>query len=811
MGPQLISGRYQVVERLGRGAMGVVYKAYDPILGRHIAVKQMAEGICEDSQLRQRFSQEARAAASLNHPNIVTIYEFEDHGGEICIVMELLEGVDLATLTARNVAVPLEARLNIIAQVCDGLDFAHRAGVIHRDVKPANLHVSPAGVVKILDFGIARLASSKMSTSGQVVGTPDYMSPEQVMAGQLDARSDLFAVGAVLYELLTGSKPFEADSVTAVLIKIVRDPHVPLREKAPHLPASLIALVERALAKNPADRPQTAQEMRAGLIACSLGGHSPLDPATIISLSNVVTAETLRSRTSVQSQAPDPVAPSQHAGSSPGELRLAGLALERGRALRESGDLAGAMGVFRSVLETVPGHSDALQELAGLEKAIGELSSSKAHGRVRVPSVTGGVAAGFSLSKKTFAYAAIAVTSLALITVGALAYRSSHAPQPGSTVTSRDPDSPKSAAVVPSPSAVSSPTVPPPPAVVPPPAKPSDPPRTTVAPPKPMGERGIPLNKPDDAPREPTDRPVVTPNHSLTIPDGSEVRLRLSQPLSSGDAKPGQAIDFTVAADVTVNGQVVIRRGAPARGSVVSVTSQRLRRAGKLEFKFESVDGGKGQEIRLQGMHADQGKSGRLRSDEVEFDPSAEFVATVAGNTSMSPASASAPVAREPSGGPATSASASLHFTIYISAPERDGFKDTSKPTQDSIADIAKQIPRQENGLVTVTTQSPRADVTLTVVERGVGSQQYGQRVSFQRYYGGAELETTPMIANTYWLSTILQVGKYKKEFTGRWVDSNPVGPFSMGAWTNCANQVARNVVSWVAANSERLRRETNK
>jgi serine/threonine protein kinase len=381
---QLIDGRYTVIERLGKGAMGVVYKAHDAVLDRQVAVKAMVAEIDDDPQLRQRFSQEARAAARLNHRNIITIYELHESDNQLYIVMELLEGVDLATLMKRQVGLPLEAKLNMIAQVCDGLDYAHRKGIIHRDIKPANLHVSPAGTVKILDFGIARLAQSKMTTTGGLVGTPDYMSPEQVMAGSLDARSDLFAVGAVMYELLSGSKPFEADSVTALLMKIVRDPHVPLRERAPHLPDAAILLVERLLQKDPNHRPSTAQEVQSALLSIATD-RPPLDAATVSILATAVTAETMRPKT--------PSPPSRTGGSgtarkqsgassavrrpaSDSSSRLASLAIERGRALREAGDLAGAMKVFRSVLEIAPGNAEALGELEEMERAFARITSS---------------------------------------------------------------------------------------------------------------------------------------------------------------------------------------------------------------------------------------------------------------------------------------------------------------------------------------------------------------------------------------------------------------------------------------------------
>jgi serine/threonine-protein kinase len=371
----LVGGRYTVIERIGKGAMGVVYKCHDTVLDRVVAVKQMVAEIDDDLQLRKRFTQEARSAARLNHGNIITIYELHESDSHLAIVMELLEGVDLATLIKHQTPLPLEARLNLMAQVCDGLAYAHAAGIVHRDIKPANLHVSPAGVVKILDFGIARLASSKMTSTGGLIGTPDYMSPEQVMAREVDARSDLFAIGAVLYELVAGVKPFKADSITALLMKIVREPHVPLAERVADLPDGISTLVERLLAKDPADRPDSAREVREALLALST--ERPLfDAGTVSTLAKAVTDETLRPRTprppsraSVRSM---PVAPADASSS-----KLASLAIEQGRALRQSGDLAGAMKVFRSVLELAPGNAEALAELEQMERAFAELTASR--------------------------------------------------------------------------------------------------------------------------------------------------------------------------------------------------------------------------------------------------------------------------------------------------------------------------------------------------------------------------------------------------------------------------------------------------
>ena len=666
MESRVICGRYQVIERLGRGAMGVVYKAYDPVLRRYVAVKQMADSVVEDPHLRERFTQEARAAAGLNHRNIVTVYELEEGGSEIFIVMELLEGVDLGTLIARKAPMALEARLNIMAQVCDGLDFAHRAGIIHRDIKPANLHVSPTGNLKILDFGIARLASSQIATTGGVLGTPHYMSPEQLMAGPLDARSDLFAVGAVLYEFLSGAKPFEADSVTAVLIKIMRDPHVPLRERAPHLSSALNTLIDRALAKNPAERPQSAQEMRDALLSCAPAERSPFAAETVLMLSKAVTAEIVRPPAPARTATVvTPASTSQAvAAASDTERRLAKLALEQGRALRDSGDLVGAMRVFRSVLETVPGHTEALRELADLEEAIGRATNA----RGRPASLPDKQTTTASSATHNVATGLAAVGLIALLLAGGLAAYSwvnrirnlgpasaTNGPVPAATTDSavqetHIPAMPIAAVApsgpVASPLAVADarPSLPPRPAVAKP-AAPDRPSRTQSASSS-TGTSPLPVadDRTSSPPRSGITQPVsdqpsptVTSSEatSVTIPDGEEVKLKLSNSLSSGNAKVGDVVEFTVAEPITVAGHIVIQQGAVAKGTVLTVTSQRFRRPGSLEVRFDSVRVADGQEASLRGVYSQQGHRGRIRGEEVELDAGTPFTAQIAEGISM--------------------------------------------------------------------------------------------------------------------------------------------------------------------------------
>jgi serine/threonine-protein kinase len=261
--PQRI-GKYEVVGKIGQGAMGEVFRAHDPVLNRDVAIKRISGGLDVDEMVRKRFEREAKAAALLMHPNIITVYELGIEGDQLFMAMELLDGVDLKQVLASR-RMTLDEKVGAMEQICEGLAYAHAHDIVHRDLKPANIHILPSGKVKIMDFGLARLSGSEMTSTGMVMGTPHYMSPEQVKGAKADARSDVFALGCVLYEMLTGRKPFDAESMHAVLFKIMQEEPAPLREAAPGTPEALVQVVERALAKNPAERFDNASEMLAGI------------------------------------------------------------------------------------------------------------------------------------------------------------------------------------------------------------------------------------------------------------------------------------------------------------------------------------------------------------------------------------------------------------------------------------------------------------------------------------------------------------------------------------------------------------------
>jgi serine/threonine protein kinase/tetratricopeptide (TPR) repeat protein len=274
-------GKYVIVGKIGHGAMGEVYKAHDPILNRHVAVKTMSSMSAADTDLVQRFQREAQSAARLNHTNIVTVFDFGQEKGQFYMAMELLEGVDLKELIAGRGLNDLWDKLDVMEQVCDGLAYAHAQGVVHRDLKPANLRVLPSGRVKIMDFGLARLGASEMTAAGMIMGTPNYMSPEQVKGQKAEASSDIFSLGAVFYELLSGQKAFHADSMHTILYKVLEEQPEPMERRVPSLPPPFIALVDRALQKDAARRFPNAGEMREALreIRESLS-TGQYDPAT---------------------------------------------------------------------------------------------------------------------------------------------------------------------------------------------------------------------------------------------------------------------------------------------------------------------------------------------------------------------------------------------------------------------------------------------------------------------------------------------------------------------------------------------------
>jgi serine/threonine protein kinase len=264
-------GRYEVIGELGQGAMGVVYKAKDPLIDRVVAIKtiNLSQALEEREEYEARFYQEARAAGRLSHHNIVTIYDVGKSGDVAYIAMEFLQGRELRDILNEKSLLPLNQVLDIVAQVAQGLAYAHEHGIVHRDVKPSNIMIQKDGHVKITDFGIARMASAAVRTqTGMVLGSPKYMSPEQVMGKLTDQRSDIFSLGVMLYEMLTGRPPFSGENVNAIMYQTLNAAPPQPSSMNPAVPDMLNFIVAKALAKKMDERYQNSEEFANDLRAC---------------------------------------------------------------------------------------------------------------------------------------------------------------------------------------------------------------------------------------------------------------------------------------------------------------------------------------------------------------------------------------------------------------------------------------------------------------------------------------------------------------------------------------------------------------
>jgi tetratricopeptide (TPR) repeat protein/predicted Ser/Thr protein kinase len=271
-------GRYEIQRRLGRGGMGTVYVAHDPVLGRMVAVKVFATDL-DLPDAAQRFTREARSAAALNHSNIVTVHDYGDVDSQPFIVMEYVQGETLADIIRRKAPVALTEKLRWVEELCAGASYAHRSGVLHRDIKPTNLMINRGGQLKILDFGIARMMGTLSPKATALVGTPGYMAPEQILGEGLDHRADLFSIGVVCYELLTYTEAFPGETLPTITHRILTQEPAPMRNLVPELHPELVAIVERSLRKNPAERFDDVEALRIAVarVRRQLENEAPWD------------------------------------------------------------------------------------------------------------------------------------------------------------------------------------------------------------------------------------------------------------------------------------------------------------------------------------------------------------------------------------------------------------------------------------------------------------------------------------------------------------------------------------------------------
>jgi eukaryotic-like serine/threonine-protein kinase len=267
---QVLADRYEVEELVGTGGMSSVYRAHDTLLDRKVALKVMHQHYGEDPEYVERFRREARSVASLSHPNVVTVIDRGEHEGRQFIVFEYIEGENLKQLIQRRGPAPVVTALELARQIAQALSFAHQQGLVHRDVKPQNVLLNGTGTAKVTDFGIARSLDVQhgVTQTGTVLGTSDYIAPEQAQGKDVDEQTDVYSLGVVMYELLTGEVPFPGESFVAVAMRHINEPPPPIRDKRPDVPPRVEAAVQRAMAKNPRDRFASMAELCAEIDAC---------------------------------------------------------------------------------------------------------------------------------------------------------------------------------------------------------------------------------------------------------------------------------------------------------------------------------------------------------------------------------------------------------------------------------------------------------------------------------------------------------------------------------------------------------------
>lgn len=263
MGEKEVIGKYEIVTELGRGGMGVVYKAWEESLRRHVAIKMLGDRLTQDEAVVTRFMREARSVADLNHPNVIQVFAVDTHEGKPYFAMEYIEGQSLSSLIEEQGKLSPRRAVKILSEVASGLSAAHNKGVVHRDIKPDNIMLTEHGGVKVLDFGIAQLEdqNSKLTGTGMAIGTPNYVSPEVCLAQDVDNRSDLFSLGVVFYEMLTGDKPFEADSPLQMMTNVVHSEVPDITKLNSEVEPRLRAILDHLLAKNPEERYQNAKQL----------------------------------------------------------------------------------------------------------------------------------------------------------------------------------------------------------------------------------------------------------------------------------------------------------------------------------------------------------------------------------------------------------------------------------------------------------------------------------------------------------------------------------------------------------------------
>jgi serine/threonine protein kinase len=647
---------YQLIDKIGAGGMGEIYKAQDSRLNRLVAVKILSPSMSTDPERRRRFFQEAQAASALNHPNIITLYDIASEGDMQCIVMEFIAGKTLRDLTPAGGLQPAQA-LQYATQIASALTAAHAAGIIHRDLKPSNIMVTNSGLIKVLDFGLAKWVDSGVSGQGEqstvetaltregsIIGTVSYMSPEQAEGKRVDARSDIFSFGSVLYEMVTGKRAFEGRSGISTLSAILRDDVKPIYEAAPEVPPLLEQIILRCLPKDPSARWQSMKEIEGALVTL----QRQLDPeghfaSPIPSSMSVISAPSAPAFTlqPAESAAPPASIASASTGSDPAAESLP----QPSVAMPSNGPPRTALGN-----EPPSAPPKAPPQTMVDEPPPAKPPSSAVRPPIQAPKPAG--APGTSPKSLVLILGLIGVTLVAAAGIGGWYWWSSHQPatQTTASVATPPPAAPPTAppaavpsAPVPAPAAETPPAEPPPAAPAPVESAPPKPKKTPkpkpdktvkALPPAPVPVAPTPVTPPPAAatplppPPKPAPRQPVIQTAPVMVSDALPFTINLTEDVAS-DAPEGQALHFTVSEGLVVNEKTVIAKGASVTGAVTGGTGKKFLGMGgrKLTFRLTQVEAVDGRKIAVRAIAGNSDDGPTVRTFETKGSKSKGYAA----------------------------------------------------------------------------------------------------------------------------------------------------------------------------------------
>jgi serine/threonine-protein kinase len=594
-------GHYQVLEHLGAGGMGDIYKAQDARLNRFVAIKALSGAAAGDPERRRRFTQEAQAASALNHPNIITIHDIVQENETEYMVMEFVGGQSLADRIPRD-GLGVAKTLQFGVQIADALRAAHTAGIVHRDLKPGNVMVTDTGLVKVLDFGLAKLsarplseetqtlAANPLTIEGSILGTVSYMSPEQAQGRKVDARSDIFSFGVLLYEMVTGQKAFSEDSTISTIASILRDEVRPIGDIANGVPAELEEIIGRALRKDPADRWQSMDEVFMMLAALKQKFDSG-----ILAHTQILLPKSSSSKSVVVNQAPNNRLALIIAAGTVAVLALGGGSWWWSGHKRAQEQAAAQAAAAKLAAEAAPAPvPDAPPPGA---PAPGVLTNNDVISMVQAKLSPNMVMSQIRSSETKFDLSTPEVIRLAKEGVSERIVDVMRNPKAAVSSSSLPKSSPSSNApvITTSPSTAAAPVSLPPPVAQPVAVAP--PPTVTAPPPSPAATGGA---------------PVVL--HAMNVVGGTPLSIVLMADVPAG-AEPGTPLKFHVAQEYRVNGSIVIAQGAEVTGELLGAGKKVVVFGGKTQFKLTSVLAVDGKRLRIKSS------PGRNDKNEQSIEP----------------------------------------------------------------------------------------------------------------------------------------------------------------------------------------------